>query len=150
MQDYLREQPDNIKTINLVSEVCIFLSSFYIDVTKGNIVLITQVLKTMIEMSVVCVTSICIVVYGLVWMIHHFIREFYIVGQHALLFPPSPPPSHKHTHTHHTTLRHLKIYAPKIVELSLTLLSVDLMNWCISYVVAMHGKPVSYFHWNTQ
>jgi len=53
MQNYLREQPDNIKTINLVSETCIFLSSFYVDVTKDNIKLITSILQTLIEMSVV-------------------------------------------------------------------------------------------------
>jgi len=53
MQNYLREQPDNIKTINLVSEVCIFLQSFYVDATKDNIVLINQVIQTLIEMSVV-------------------------------------------------------------------------------------------------
>ena len=53
MQNYLREQPDNIKTINLVSEICMFLSSFYVDVTKDNIELVTRVLQTMIEMSVV-------------------------------------------------------------------------------------------------
>ena len=53
MQNYLRKQPENIKTINLVSEICIFLSSFYVDVTKDNIVLINSVLRTLIEMSVV-------------------------------------------------------------------------------------------------
>ena len=53
MQNYLREQPDNIKTINLVSEICIFLQSFYVDATKDNIVLINQVIQTLIEMSVV-------------------------------------------------------------------------------------------------
>ena len=53
LQNYLRQQPDNIKNINLVSETCIFLSSFYIDVTSDNIVLINTVLKTLIEMSVV-------------------------------------------------------------------------------------------------
>ena len=53
MQNYLREQPDNIKTINLVSETCTFLSAFYVEVTKDNIVLITSILKTLTEMSVV-------------------------------------------------------------------------------------------------
>ena len=38
MQNYFREQRDNIKTINLVSETCVFLQSFYVDVvTKENI-----------------------------------------------------------------------------------------------------------------
>ena len=53
MQNYLREQPDNIKTINLVSEICIFLQSFYVDATKDNISLINQVIQTLIEISLV-------------------------------------------------------------------------------------------------
>lgn len=53
MQNYLREQPDNIKTINLISEVCMFLQSFYVEVTKDNIALIKRILQTLIEMSVV-------------------------------------------------------------------------------------------------
>ncbi|XP_065910466.1 inositol 1,4,5-trisphosphate-gated calcium channel ITPR1-like [Dysidea avara] len=52
MQNYFREQRDNIKTINLVSETCIFLQSFYVKVTKENIDLITEVLLTLIEMCV--------------------------------------------------------------------------------------------------
>ena len=57
MQNYLREQPDNIKNINLLSEICIFLQSFYVDVTKDNIVLINQVVQTLIELSVVSCCS---------------------------------------------------------------------------------------------
>ena len=53
MQNFLREQPNNIKTINLVSETCIFLSSFFVDITKDNIVPITTALQTLIKMSMV-------------------------------------------------------------------------------------------------
>lgn len=53
MQNYLREQPNNIKSINLVSETCTFLTSFGVDVTKDNIAIISSVLQTLIEMSVV-------------------------------------------------------------------------------------------------
>ena len=53
MQNYFREQRDNIKTINLVSETCTFLHSFYVEVTKENIDLIIEVLQTIIEMCVV-------------------------------------------------------------------------------------------------
>ena len=60
MQNYLREQPDNIKTINLVSETCTFLSSFYVEVTKDNIALITTVLHTLIEISVVSYSCVCV------------------------------------------------------------------------------------------
>ena len=55
MQNYLRVQPDNIRTINLVSEICVFLQSFYIDATKDNISLINQVIQTLIEMSSVSI-----------------------------------------------------------------------------------------------
>ena len=57
MQNYLREQPDNIKTINLVSEICTFLQSFYVDATKDNISLINQVIQTLIEISIVSICS---------------------------------------------------------------------------------------------
>ena len=53
MQDYLRTQTDNIKNINLVSEICIFLQSFYVDATKDNISVINQVMQTLIEISLV-------------------------------------------------------------------------------------------------
>jgi len=53
MQNYFREQHDNIKTINLVSETCLFLQSFYVEVTKENIDLITEIFLTIIEMCVV-------------------------------------------------------------------------------------------------
>ena len=53
MQNFLREQPNNIKTINLVSETCTFLSSFFVDITKDNIVPITTALQTLIKMSMV-------------------------------------------------------------------------------------------------
>ena len=63
MQNYFREQRDNIKTINLVSETCIFLQSFYVKVTKENIDLITEVLLTLIEMCVVRLLSLCHAIY---------------------------------------------------------------------------------------
>ena len=53
MQNYLREQPDNIKSVNLVSETCAFISSFCVDITRDNIKLINSALQTLIEMSVV-------------------------------------------------------------------------------------------------
>ena len=53
IQNYLREQPDNIKTINLLSEICVFLQSFYVDASKDNIALINQIIQTLTEMSVV-------------------------------------------------------------------------------------------------
>ena len=34
MQNYFRVQFNNIKTVNMVSETCAFLQSFYVEVTK--------------------------------------------------------------------------------------------------------------------
>ena len=61
MQNYLREQPDNIKTINLVSEICIFLQSFYVDATKDNIDLINQAIQTLIETCLVSIVSYLVI-----------------------------------------------------------------------------------------
>jgi len=53
LQNYLRDQPHNVKSINLVSEICIFLQSFYVDAAKDNILLINQIIQTLIEISIV-------------------------------------------------------------------------------------------------
>ena len=59
MQNYFREQRDNIKTINLISEICTFLQSFYVEVTKENIDLINEILLALIEMCVVRYIKAC-------------------------------------------------------------------------------------------
>ena len=53
MQDYLRYQPDNIKSVNLVSDTCALLSSLCDTITQDNIKFINIVLQTLIEMTVV-------------------------------------------------------------------------------------------------
>ena len=59
MQNFLREQPNNIKCINLVSETCTFLLSFSVDITEDNVMLITTALQTVIEMSAVSHLCVC-------------------------------------------------------------------------------------------
>uniref|UniRef100_A0A1I8HB42 RIH_assoc domain-containing protein n=1 Tax=Macrostomum lignano TaxID=282301 RepID=A0A1I8HB42_9PLAT len=49
--DYLREQPDNMKSYNLVSKTVEYLSLVYISVTRSNISLVTQLIKTLLEFS---------------------------------------------------------------------------------------------------
>ncbi|XP_065833160.1 inositol 1,4,5-trisphosphate-gated calcium channel ITPR1-like isoform X3 [Oscarella lobularis] len=51
LQDYLREQPDNIKSLNLVSEVCSYLHLFYNAVDKDSIPLLIQLFNTLIEFA---------------------------------------------------------------------------------------------------
>uniref|UniRef100_A0A1I8FNM7 RIH_assoc domain-containing protein n=1 Tax=Macrostomum lignano TaxID=282301 RepID=A0A1I8FNM7_9PLAT len=66
IDDYLREQPDNMKSYNLVSKTVEYLSLVYISVTRSNISLVTQLIKTLLEFSsgnlknqIVCYDSKC-------------------------------------------------------------------------------------------
>jgi hypothetical protein len=52
MQNYLREQRDNIVTINLVGEVAVFAQHFYNDINQDTMELVHLILQTLIEMSV--------------------------------------------------------------------------------------------------
>ncbi len=52
MQNYLREQKDNIVTINVVGEVALFLQHFYSDITAETMDLVHLILQTLIEMCV--------------------------------------------------------------------------------------------------
>ncbi|PAA53235.1 hypothetical protein BOX15_Mlig016571g1 [Macrostomum lignano] len=51
LQDYLREQPDNIKSINLVAETSRFLGLTYTSINKSNISLIIQIFDTLVEFA---------------------------------------------------------------------------------------------------
>ena len=50
-QDYLREQPDNIKSVNLVAETTRFLNILYSSVNDKTIPLITQLFDTLVEFT---------------------------------------------------------------------------------------------------
>jgi inositol 1,4,5-triphosphate receptor type 1 len=52
MQNYLREQRDNILTINLVGEVALFAQHFYTDVNQETMDLVHLILQTIIETCV--------------------------------------------------------------------------------------------------
>ena len=47
----MREQPDNIKTINLVSETAEYLHLFRDSVNDGNMPLVTQLVQTLVEFT---------------------------------------------------------------------------------------------------
>ena len=49
LQNYLREQPDNIKSVNLVAETTRFLNILYSSVTEKTIPLIIQLFDTLVE-----------------------------------------------------------------------------------------------------
>ena len=49
VQDYLREQMDNIKSVNLVAETAEFLGLLYSSINEFTVGLITQVFETLVE-----------------------------------------------------------------------------------------------------
>lgn len=51
LKDYLRTQPDNIKSINLVKETVEFLASLYTDIHGDNVELVIQCLDTIVEFT---------------------------------------------------------------------------------------------------
>jgi inositol 1,4,5-triphosphate receptor type 1 len=51
LQDYLRVQPDNIKSLNLVGDTTGYLQLFYGGINETNIELVTQVFDTLIEFT---------------------------------------------------------------------------------------------------
>ncbi|CAD5116200.1 DgyrCDS5116 [Dimorphilus gyrociliatus] len=51
LQDYLRDQPDNIKSFNLIAETASFLSMVYSNVTSSNIDLVIQLFETLNEFA---------------------------------------------------------------------------------------------------
>ncbi|XP_019861438.1 PREDICTED: uncharacterized protein LOC100634093 isoform X2 [Amphimedon queenslandica] len=52
LQDYLREQPDNFKTTNVVAEVVAFLHTFTADMSRNNFEQIGAILQSLVEMCV--------------------------------------------------------------------------------------------------
>ncbi|XP_062518427.1 inositol 1,4,5-trisphosphate receptor type 1-like isoform X2 [Corticium candelabrum] len=49
LQDYLRVQPDNIRSLNLVAETTTYLQLFFGGINEDNVELVTQVFDTLIE-----------------------------------------------------------------------------------------------------
>ena len=49
-----REQPDNIKSVNLIAETTQFLNLIYGSVNNKNIILITELFNTLVEFTSVC------------------------------------------------------------------------------------------------
>lgn len=53
IQDYLREQPDNVKSFNIIGEVTQFLNVIYSNITAETIDLVCQLFDTMTEFTAV-------------------------------------------------------------------------------------------------
>lgn len=59
LQDYLREQPDNMKSFNIVAETAQFINLVYSNINQQNIPLVTQLFETLNEFTVVSTTCPC-------------------------------------------------------------------------------------------
>ena len=55
MQDYLREQPDNLKSFNIIGEVTQFLNCIYSNITGKNIDLTIQLFESINEFTAVSI-----------------------------------------------------------------------------------------------
>ena len=53
IQDYLREQPDNMKSFNIVAETAQFVNLVYSSITPQTIELVEQLFETLNEFTVV-------------------------------------------------------------------------------------------------
>jgi hypothetical protein len=54
-QNYLREQPDNIKSVNLVGETTKFLNILYSNISDKSMPLVVQLFDTLVEFTSVSV-----------------------------------------------------------------------------------------------
>ena len=54
-QNYLREQPDNLKSFNIIAETSQFVNLVYSNITPQNIDLASQLFETLNEFTVVSV-----------------------------------------------------------------------------------------------
>ena len=49
LQDYIRIQPDNIRSVNIIKELTLFLNSLYSSIDQSNIELVIQLFDTLNE-----------------------------------------------------------------------------------------------------
>ncbi|CAH1239566.1 ITPR1 [Branchiostoma lanceolatum] len=52
LQDYIREQPDNMKSFNLVAETTLYLQLHYSNINSGNVRLVTSIFNTLFNLAV--------------------------------------------------------------------------------------------------
>lgn len=60
LQDYLREQPDNMKSFNIVAETAQFLNLVYSNISNQTIDLVIQLFDSINEFSVVIIIIIVV------------------------------------------------------------------------------------------
>ena len=71
IQDYLREQPDNMKSFNIVAETTGFVALVYSNINPQNIELVIQLFETLNEFTVVCRSSVAPPLASYVFTVQH-------------------------------------------------------------------------------
>jgi len=124
MQNYLREQRDNIHTIDLVGGVASFLQQFYHDINEETVELVHLILQTLIEMCVGNYSNQLVIFNQQILEALNSIFQIDITGRHGEYGEKVSRPllcmytqHHLHTHTTHklapytnTNTHHLYIY----------------------------------------
>ena len=107
MQNYLREQRDNIHTVNLVGEVALFIQHFYHDINEETVELVHLILQTLIEMCVGNYSNQKVIFNRQILDALNSIFQIDITGRHGeygeKVSGPLAKHMHIHTITHHTT-----------------------------------------------
>lgn len=75
MQDYLREQPDNVKSFNIIGEVTQFLNVIYSNIKAKSIDLVIQLFDTMTEFTAVSDKLLLIRLYTFSTVLHIFSKS---------------------------------------------------------------------------
>ena len=103
MQNYLREQRDNIHTVNLVGEVALFIQHFYHEINKETVELVHLILQTLIEMCVGNYSNQEVIFNHQILEALNSIFQIDITGIHGDLdyMEKVSEPLALHVHTHH-------------------------------------------------
>ena len=109
MQNYLREQRDNIHTINLVGDVALFIQHFYHDINVETVELVHLILQTLIETCVGNYPNQAVIFNRQILEALNSIFRIDIADGHGgytehVEDVSGPPALHIHTYTHHSFL----------------------------------------------
>ena len=103
MQNYLREQRDNIHTVNLVGDVALFIQHFYHDINVETVELVHLILQTLIETCVGNYPNQAVIFNRQILEVLNSIFQIDIVeghGGYTVEDVSGPPTLHIHTHAH--------------------------------------------------
>ena len=126
-QNYLREQRDNIHTINLVGEVALFIHNFSHNISVETVELVHLILQTLTEMCVGNYPNQAVIFNRQVLEALNSIFQIDIADRHGeyTVEDVSRPQAHTHPHhhlltpSHHHTITHTVTPLPHTIIPSL-------------------------------